>query len=75
MQKLFGHMPPWQRRFWNKELENAEGSAKNWPLNNLTNPRGHNTTRAEASEHIPDGIAQIREKVTAPLQEVSKFKW
>jgi len=27
----------------------------------------------EASEQIPDGIAQLREKESAPLEEVSKF--
>ena len=78
MLKFFGHMPPWQSGFWDKVLENAEdllfkGSAKNWPLNSLTNPRGPNAVGAGNSEQIPDGIAQIREKVTAPLEEVSKF--
>ena len=78
--KFFGHMPPRQRGFWDKVLENAEnlllqGSAMNWQLNNLINPRRPNTTRAEASEQIPDDIAQLREKETAPLKEVSKFSW
>lgn len=78
MLKFFGLMPPWQSGFWDKVLENAEdllfkGSAKNWPLNSLTNPRGPNAVGARANEKIPDGIAQIREKVTAPLEEVSKF--
>ena len=66
------------RGFWDKVLENAEnlllqGSAMNWRLDNLINPRQPNTTRPEASEQIPDDIAQLREKETAPLKEVSKF--
>ncbi|XP_015754509.1 PREDICTED: uncharacterized protein LOC107334120 [Acropora digitifera] len=68
-------MPPRQRGFWNKVLENAEnqllqGSAMNWPLNNLINPRRPNTTGAEASEQIPDDIAQLREKEAAPLEKI-----
>lgn len=51
MLNFFGHMTPWQGGFWDKVPENAEdlllkGSAKNWPLNNLTNPRGPNTVGA-----------------------------
>ena len=74
--KFFGHMPPRQRVFWdNAEKLLLQASAMNWPLINLINPRRPNTTgaAAEASEQIPDDIAQLREKETAPLEEVSKF--
>ena len=39
----------------------------------LANPRGPHTTGVEAREQIPDRIAQLREKATAPLDEVSNM--
>jgi len=51
MLNFFGHMTPCQGGFWDKVPENAEdlllkGSAKNWPLKYLTNPRGPNAVGA-----------------------------
>ena len=43
------------------------------PEGRLANPRGPHTTGVEAREQIPDGIAHLRKKATAPLDEVSNM--
>ena len=76
--KFFGHMPSRQQEFWERILQNPEdliqqGSSENWTLPNLKNPRRPGVARNESDDKIPDDISQLREKETAPLEEVNIF--
>ena len=74
--KFFGHMPSRQREFWEKILQNPDdlmqqGSSQHWPLPNVKNPRRPGVAGKEFDDKIPEDISQLREKETAPLDEVN----
>ena len=76
--KFFGHMPSRQREFWEKIIQNPEdlmqqGSSEEWPLTNVKNPRRPGVAGKEFDDAIPQDISQLREKETAPLDEVTNF--
>ena len=76
--KFFGHMPSRQREFWENILQNPEnlmqkGSSEQWPLNNVKSPRRPGVAGKELDDTIPEDISQLREKETAPLDEVIIF--
>ena len=76
--KFFSHMASRQREFWDKILKNSEdlmlqGSSLDWPLDKLKNPRRPSVAGKETDNQIPEDISQLREKETAPLEEVSNF--
>lgn len=50
-----------------------QGSSEHWPLPNVKNPRRPGVAENESGDKIPDDISQLREKETAPLDEVTFF--
>ena len=68
-------MPTRQKDFWKKVLENPDdlilkGSSSNWPLGTLKRPERPSSAGQE-DDDISEGITQLREKETAPLEEVT----
>ena len=50
-----------------------QGSSEHWPLPNVKNPRRPGVAGKEFDDKIPDDISQLRDKETAPLDEVNLF--
>lgn len=50
-----------------------QGSSQDWPLDNIRNPRRPGVAEKDVNDQIPEDIARLREKETAPLEEVEIF--